>query len=103
MPDRCRYVAQVRRVPLLLVLGVLLVVPAAPAARADTFTVVPSAAALPTPLEAPTSTPTRSEIRTLSARHAPATVPRSAAPPFVPPLALASPRLATPRPLLSPT
>src|SRR5207244_4014241 len=50
MAGNRRYVPRMRRVPLLLVLGAL--VAAAPAARADTFTVVPSAAAAPTPLKA---------------------------------------------------
>src|SRR2546423_5505012 len=50
MTGICRYVAAMRRVPLLLAVGAIVV--AAPAAHADTFTVVPSAAAAPTPLKA---------------------------------------------------
>src|SRR3954447_2839261 len=49
MAGNRRYVTGMPRVPLLLSLAALLA--AAPAAHADTFTVVPSAAAAPTPLK----------------------------------------------------
>src|SRR3954452_15050715 len=50
MAGNLRYVPGMRRVPLLLSLAALAASLTAPAARAETFTVVPSPAAAPTPL-----------------------------------------------------
>ena len=78
MTGTCRYVAPVRRVSLLLAVAALVASPA----RADTFTVVPSAAAAPTPL-APART-TVQQVRALFARNDRARVPRKAVAAFVP-------------------